>query len=121
MSQPTPASEPTVRTSDNQLFCCKSIDKLITDSEHPDRKLKKTLGPVSLTALGIGAVIGSGIFTVIGTAIAGQKFDTSSILNAPLLGSQLAFRGALLDRRCRRDNVLQHLNRRGEQIGRAHV
>jgi len=42
------------------------------------------LGPWSLTALGIGAVIGSGIFTVIGTAIAGQKFDTSSILNAPL-------------------------------------
>jgi basic amino acid/polyamine antiporter, APA family len=39
---------------------------------------------LSLTALGIGAVIGSGIFTVIGTAIAGQKFDTSSILNAPL-------------------------------------
>ena len=46
--------------------------------------MKKTLGPWSLTALGIGAVIGSGIFTVIGTAIAGQKFDTSSILNAPL-------------------------------------
>jgi basic amino acid/polyamine antiporter, APA family len=40
---------------------------------------------VSLTALGIGAVIGSGIFTVIGTAIAGEKFDTSSILNTPLL------------------------------------
>jgi APA family basic amino acid/polyamine antiporter len=29
-------------------------------------------------------VIGSGIFTVVGTAIAGQKFNTSSILNAPL-------------------------------------
>src|SRR3984893_636094 len=74
-----------VRTSDNQLLCCKSIDKLSSDSEEPERRLKKTLGPVSLTALGIGAVIGSGIFTVIGTAIAGQKFDTSSILNAPLL------------------------------------
>jgi len=74
-----------IRTSENQLFCCKSIDKLISDSEEPERKLKKTLGPVSLTALGIGAVIGSGIFTVIGTAIAGQKFDTRSILNAPLL------------------------------------
>src|SRR5271168_1573768 len=74
-----------IRTSNTQAFCCKSIDKLISDSEDPDRKLKKTLGPVSLTALGIGAVIGSGIFTVIGTAIAGQKFDTSSILNAPLL------------------------------------
>src|ERR1700730_6988556 len=74
-----------VRTSDNQLLCCKSIDKLISDSEEPERRLKKSLGPVSLTALGIGAVIGSGIFTVIGTAMAGQKFDTSSILNAPLL------------------------------------
>jgi APA family basic amino acid/polyamine antiporter len=29
-------------------------------------------------------VIGSGIFTVVGTAIAGQKFDTASILNSPL-------------------------------------
>jgi APA family basic amino acid/polyamine antiporter len=38
-----------------------------------------------LTALGIGAVIGSGIFTVIGTAIAGQKFSAESILNAPVL------------------------------------
>jgi basic amino acid/polyamine antiporter, APA family len=57
---------------------------LIAESEDPEHRLKKTLGPWSLTALGIGAVIGSGIFTVIGTAIAGQKFDTSSILNAPL-------------------------------------
>ena len=38
-----------------------------------------------MTALGIGAVIGAGIFTVIGTAMAGQHFDTSSILNAPVL------------------------------------
>jgi APA family basic amino acid/polyamine antiporter len=83
-SSPEPATD-VIRTSNSQAFCCKSIDKLISDSENPDRKLKKTLGPVSLTALGIGAVIGSGIFTVIGTAIAGQKFDTSSILNAPLL------------------------------------
>lgn len=30
-------------------------------------------------------MIGSGIFTVIGTAIAGEKFDTSSILNTPVL------------------------------------
>jgi basic amino acid/polyamine antiporter, APA family len=68
----------------NQAFACKSIDKLISDSEEPEHRLKKTLGPWSLTGLGIGAVIGSGIFTVVGTAIAGQKFNTSSILNAPL-------------------------------------
>ena len=35
--------------------------------------------------IGIGAVIGSGIFTVVGTAISGEKFDTSSILNTPVL------------------------------------
>ena len=68
-----------------QLFRTKSIDKLITDSENPEKRLKKTLGPLSLTSLGIGAVIGSGIFTVVGTAIAGQKLQFKSILNAPLL------------------------------------
>src|SRR3984885_8720412 len=68
-----------------QIFATKSIDKLISESESPEHALKKTLGPVSLTALGIGAVIGSGIFTVVGTAIAGEKFDTTSILRAPVL------------------------------------
>jgi len=68
----------------SQLLARKSIDKLIRDSEEPEHALKKTLGPWSLTALGIGAVIGSGIFTVIGTAISGEQFDASSVLNTPL-------------------------------------
>jgi APA family basic amino acid/polyamine antiporter len=72
------------RTLPRQIFATKSIDKLIAESEQPENALRKTLGPISLTALGIGAVIGSGIFTVIGTAIAGEKFDTSSILHAPV-------------------------------------
>ncbi len=67
------------------LFRVKSIDRLIADAEEPERRLKKSLGWLSLTSLGIGAVIGSGIFTVVGTAIAGQKLEASSILNAPLL------------------------------------
>ena len=70
---------------DPQLFRTKSIDQLISDAERPEKRLKKTLGWLSLTSLGIGAVIGSGIFTIIGTAIAGQKFSASSVLNAPLL------------------------------------
>jgi APA family basic amino acid/polyamine antiporter len=68
-----------------QLVARKSIDKLIRDSQEPGHSLKKSLGPWSLTALGIGAVIGSGIFTVIGTAMAGQKFDLPSIRDTPLL------------------------------------
>src|SRR5438477_11834851 len=69
----------------SHLFRCKSIDQLISDCESAELRLKKSLGWLSLTSLGIGAVIGSGIFTIVGTAIAGQKFQTSSILNAPLL------------------------------------
>jgi basic amino acid/polyamine antiporter, APA family len=69
----------------SQLFNCKSIDQLLSDSENAEVRLKKSLGWLSLTSLGIGAVIGSGIFTVIGTAIAGQTLQAKSILNAPLL------------------------------------
>ncbi len=69
----------------NQLFRTKSIDKLIADSEEPEHRLRKTLGPWSLTALGIGAIVGAGIFILTGTAAAGQKLEFHSILNAPLL------------------------------------
>src|SRR5712691_10655707 len=74
-----------IRTSDNQLFCCKSIDKLISESEAPGQRLQKTLGPWSLTALGIGAIIGSGIFVLTGTAAAGEYFQAPSILHAQVL------------------------------------
>ena len=69
----------------SQLFRTKSIDALIAASEEPERCLKKSLGVWSLIALGIGAVIGSGIFTVTGTAAAGEHFLGKSILKAPVL------------------------------------
>jgi APA family basic amino acid/polyamine antiporter len=77
------------------LFQTKSIDELIQSSEEPERRLRKTLGPWSLTFLGIGAVIGSGIFTVTGTAAAGKVENVGSLLHATVLdvvlhGSQAA-------------------------------
>jgi len=72
-------------TLPRQIFATKSIDKLISDSEAPETALKKTLGPVSLTALGIGAVIGSGIFTVIGTAIGGNPSTVGSLDQSPVI------------------------------------
>src|SRR5271156_3707163 len=69
----------------SQLFRTKSIDALIASSEEPGRRLKKTLGVWSLIALGVGAVIGSGIFTVTGTAAAGEHFLAKSIFKAPVL------------------------------------
>jgi len=79
-----PGNEP-IRTSDRQSFCCKSIDKLIAEANEPGHKLKKTLGPWSLTALGVGAIIGSGIFVLTGTAAAGEYFQAPSILHAQVL------------------------------------
>jgi APA family basic amino acid/polyamine antiporter len=71
--------------ANNQLFACKSIDKLIADADEPEHRLRKTLGPWSLTALGIGAIIGSGIFVLTGTAAAGEHFEAPSILHAQVL------------------------------------
>src|SRR5262249_45184702 len=70
---------------DPQLFRCKNIDQLISDSENPEKRLKKTLGWISLTALGIGAIIGTGIFVLTGTAAAGEAVQYPSILKAPVL------------------------------------
>ncbi len=80
---PRPADED--RKLPRQIFATKSIDKLISESEQPEHALKKTLGPVSLTALGIGAVIGSGIFTVIGTAIGGNPAATATVSESPVV------------------------------------
>ena len=67
------------------LFRTKSIDALIEASEDPAHRLRKSLGPWSVTALGIGAVIGSGIFTLTGTAAAGKVETIESVLHATLL------------------------------------
>ncbi len=76
---------PGAPTLPRQIFATKSIDKLISESEQPENALRKTLGPVSLTALGIGAVIGSGIFTVIGTAIGGNPAKIADWKGSPIL------------------------------------
>jgi APA family basic amino acid/polyamine antiporter len=69
----------------SQFFRTKSIDALVAASEEPGKRLRRTLGPWSLTAFGIGAVIGSGIFILTGTAAAGETLSYHSILHAPVL------------------------------------
>jgi APA family basic amino acid/polyamine antiporter len=50
-----------------QLFACKPVSVLLAElaGEH---QLRRVLGPVSLTALGVGAIIGAGIFVLTGLA-----------------------------------------------------
>ena len=59
-------------TVSSRLFRTKPIDQILADADHPEHRLKKTLTAWDLTALGIGAIIGTGIFVLIGTAIVGD-------------------------------------------------
>jgi basic amino acid/polyamine antiporter, APA family len=54
-----------------RLFRTKSLDLLVAGTQAPEHQLRRTLGPVQLTFLGIGAIVGAGIFSTIGTAAAG--------------------------------------------------
>jgi basic amino acid/polyamine antiporter, APA family len=56
----------------SSLFRTKSIEQILADSEEPEHRLKKTLSVWELTGLGIGGIIGTGIFVLIGTATVGD-------------------------------------------------
>jgi APA family basic amino acid/polyamine antiporter len=55
-----------------QLFIRKKLDDILKESESQEYKLKRALGPFHVVMLGIGAIIGAGIFATIGTAAAGD-------------------------------------------------
>jgi len=57
---------------DSNLLKTKSIEQLVGDVEHGAKALKRTLSATDLTMLGIGAIIGTGIFVLTGTAAANQ-------------------------------------------------
>ncbi len=70
----------------SKLFQTKSPDLLIRESETPERKMKRSLTALDLTLLGIGAIIGTGIFALTGTAAAGERLEAvSSIWKTPIL------------------------------------
>ena len=51
-----------------QLFARKSVEQM--HAEHQGGELKKSLGALNLVLLGIGCIIGTGIFVLTGTAAA---------------------------------------------------
>ncbi len=53
------------------LFQTKSVDAILAASGDNHESLSRSLGPWSITLLGIGAIIGTGIFSTIGSAAAG--------------------------------------------------
>ncbi len=76
----------------NSLFQTKPVDRLLAEaSEGGEHALKRVLGPLNLIALGVGAVIGAGIFVIAGAAaaqFAGPAIALSFVLAG--IGSALA-------------------------------
>jgi APA family basic amino acid/polyamine antiporter len=73
------------------LFCRRSVADLQAEVL-TDKSLKRALGPVNLTALGIGAVIGAGIFVLTGQAAA-KYAGPAIVFSFVLAGFACAFAG----------------------------
>jgi basic amino acid/polyamine antiporter, APA family len=55
-----------------KLLRTKDLKSILSESDNPLHGLKKVLGPFDLILLGIGVIIGAGIFATVGTAAAGD-------------------------------------------------
>src|SRR5437667_6518944 len=75
----------------SQLFAVKPVEVLLAEMEG-EHRLRRVLGPVSLTALGVGAVIGAGIFVLTGLA-AHDKAGPGLILSFVVAGVGCALAG----------------------------
>ncbi|NDD29430.1 MAG: amino acid permease [Proteobacteria bacterium] len=59
----------------SQLFETKSVESLRESADAPEHALKKNLSAFDLLMFGIGAIIGAGIFSAIGSAAGGNPVD----------------------------------------------
>jgi APA family basic amino acid/polyamine antiporter len=76
----------------SNLFRRKSLDQLAADAEGHGVTLRRTLGPVNLIALGVGSIIGAGLF--VRTASAAANYAGSSVtISFILAGIGCAFAG----------------------------
>jgi len=62
----------------------KSVEEIMRSGDAEGHQMSKTLGPVSITAMGIGAIIGAGIFVLTGTAAA--RYAGPAIMLSFVLG-----------------------------------
>src|SRR2546430_7348991 len=73
----------------SQLFRTKPLSLLLAE-EAGDHRLRRILGPVQLTALGVGAIIGTGIFILTGVA-AHDRTGPALMLSFVLAGLACVF------------------------------
>jgi APA family basic amino acid/polyamine antiporter len=74
------------------LFATKPLERIMAESEGGEHQLKRTLGATSLIALGIGAIIGAGLFSLTGLAAA-QNAGPAVVLSMVVAAIGCAFAG----------------------------
>ena len=74
------------------LFATKSVNYIMSESEAGEHKLNRSLGPGNLIALGIGAIIGAGLFSLTGLAAA-QNAGPAVALSMVVAAIGCAFAG----------------------------
>jgi len=55
------------------IFRTKSVDALLKESQDSNKQLRRVLGSFDVTMIGIGAIIGAGIFAMVGEAAVGAS------------------------------------------------
>jgi APA family basic amino acid/polyamine antiporter len=73
------------------LWKKKSLDLLRAEAAESEHGLRRTLGPLALMSLGIGAIVGAGIFVLSG--VAAQHTGPALVLSVILSGVGCAFAG----------------------------
>jgi APA family basic amino acid/polyamine antiporter len=76
-------------TTQEGVFATKPVDRLVADTQDESSQLRRAVGLLDLTALGIGAVIGTGIFVILGEAIGDS--GPAIVLSFVLAGITCAF------------------------------
>ena len=76
----------------NRLFQTKSIESMRVELESEKNPLRRVLGPLDLTLIGVGGIIGAGIFVLTGHAAA-QYAGPAIVLSLILAGLACAFSG----------------------------
>ena len=73
-----------VRYTKAHLFHIRPVASLVEETHESGHELKRAVGPLSLTALGVGAIVGTGIFVVVGEGLreAGPAVILSFVLAA---------------------------------------
>lgn len=66
-----------------KMLRIKSVSQILKTVGESAFELKKTIGVIELIALGIGAIVGAGIFVITGTAAAGAISSAGEVLRAP--------------------------------------